>query len=39
MTDIETSSGNVYADMERQDAEEMLVKASLAAKIGEIIKP
>lgn len=38
MTEIEISSGNVYADMEHQDADEMLVKASLAAKIGEIIK-
>jgi predicted XRE-type DNA-binding protein len=38
MTEIETSSGNVYADMERKDADEMLVKASLAAKIAEIIK-
>jgi len=38
MTDIEKSSGNVYADLGLPDAEEMLVKARLAAKIGEIIK-
>jgi predicted XRE-type DNA-binding protein len=38
MSEIETSSGNVYANLERQDADEMLVKASLTAKIGEIIK-
>jgi predicted XRE-type DNA-binding protein len=38
MTEIETSSGNIYADMGCLDAEEMLVKASLATKIGEIIK-
>ena len=38
MTDIEKSSGNVYADLGLPDAEEMLIKARLAAKIGEIIK-
>jgi len=38
MIDIEKSSGNVYADLGIPDAEEMLVKAHLAAKIGEIIK-
>jgi predicted XRE-type DNA-binding protein len=38
MTDYEESSGNVYADLELADAEEMLVKAQLASKIGEIIK-
>jgi len=38
MVDIEKSSGNVYADLGLPDAEEMLVKARLAAKIGEIIK-
>ncbi len=38
MTDIEKSSGNVFADLGLPDAEEMLVKARLAAKIGEIIK-
>jgi len=38
MTEIEKSSGNVYADLGRPNAEEMLIKARLAAKIGEIIK-
>lgn len=38
MAEIEQSSGNVYADLGVPDAEEMLVKARLAAKIGEIIK-
>lgn len=38
MVDIEKSDGNVYADLGLPDAEEMLVKACLAAKIGEIIK-
>jgi len=38
MAKIEKSSGNVYADLGLPDAEEMLVKARLAAKIGEIIK-
>jgi predicted XRE-type DNA-binding protein len=38
MTDYEESSGNVYADLGSADAEEMLVKAQLASKIGEIIK-
>lgn len=38
MIKIEKSSGNVYADLESPDAGEMLVKARLAAKIGEIIK-
>ena len=35
---IEKSSGNVYADLGLADAQEMLVKAKLASKIGEIIK-
>jgi predicted XRE-type DNA-binding protein len=35
---IEKSSGNVYADLGMADAQEMLVKAKLASKIGEIIK-
>lgn len=35
---IEKSSGNVYADLEGADANEMQVKARLATKIGEIIK-
>jgi len=38
MVEIKKSSGNVYADLGLPDAEEMLVKARLAAKIGEIIK-
>jgi len=38
MAKIERSSGNVYADLGLPDAEEMLVKARLATKIGEIIK-
>jgi predicted XRE-type DNA-binding protein len=38
MIDIETGSANVYADLGRADAEEMLVKAQLASKIGEILK-
>jgi len=38
MIDFEQSTGNVYADLGRADAAEMLVKAQLAAKIGEIIK-
>jgi len=36
--EIEKSSGNIYADLGLPDSEEMLVKARLAAKIGEIIK-
>jgi len=35
---IEKGSGNVYADIGMPDAEEMLVKAQLSAKIAEIIK-
>jgi predicted XRE-type DNA-binding protein len=38
MIEIEESSGNVYADLGMADADEMLVKAQLATKIGEIIK-
>ena len=38
MNKIESSSGNVYADLGDNQAEEMLVKARLALKIGEIIK-
>lgn len=38
MTQIEQGSINVYADLGLGDAQEMLVKAQLAAKIGEIIK-
>ena len=38
MTQIEHGSANVYADLGIGEAEEMLVKAQLATKIGEIIK-
>lgn len=38
MIEIEESTGNVYADLDMADAEEMIVKAQLATKIGEIIK-
>lgn len=38
MGGIEPGSGNVYADIGLRDAENMLVKARLAVKIGETIK-
>ncbi len=38
MSKITKGSGNVYADLGLADADEMLVKAQLAAKISEIIK-
>ena len=38
MIEIETGSANVYADLGRVDADEMLVKAQLASKIGDIVK-
>jgi predicted XRE-type DNA-binding protein len=38
MSKIEISSGNVYVDLGDSQADEMLVKARLALKIGEIIK-
>jgi len=38
MIEIEESTGNVYADLGMADANEMIVKAQLATKIGEIIK-
>jgi predicted XRE-type DNA-binding protein len=38
MSKIESSAGNVYADLGDSQAEEMLVKAHLAFKIGELIK-
>lgn len=38
MTEIETGSGNVYADLGYADAETSLVKAQLASKIGDILK-
>ncbi|MCF8160937.1 MAG: helix-turn-helix domain-containing protein [Polaromonas sp.] len=37
-TQVETGSGNVYADLGMADAQEMLVKAKLASKISDIIK-
>ncbi|HYA59201.1 MAG TPA: helix-turn-helix transcriptional regulator [Burkholderiaceae bacterium] len=37
MIEIERSSGNVYADLDIPNAEEMQVKAQLATKIREII--
>ena len=38
MSKIEQGSTNVYADLGWENAEEMLVKAQLTSKIGEIIK-
>ena len=38
MSKIELSAGNVYADLGDSQAEEMLGKAHLAFKIGELIK-
>ncbi len=38
MSKIERGSTNVYADLGMANAEEMLVKAQLATKIGDIIK-
>ena len=38
MIEIEQGSGNVYGDLGSPDASEMLVKAQLVTKIGEIIK-
>ena len=38
MIEIEGSTGNVYADLGMADADEMIVKAQLATKIGEIIR-
>ena len=35
---LEKTSGNVYADLGMTDAQEMLVKAKLASKIGDITK-
>ena len=35
---IKKCIGNVYADLGLADAQEMLVKAKLASKIGEIIQ-
>jgi predicted XRE-type DNA-binding protein len=38
MKNIERGSTNVYSDLGLENADEMLVKAQLATKIGEIIK-
>lgn len=38
MIEIEEGTGNVYADLGIPDADEMIIKAQLATKIGEIIK-
>jgi predicted XRE-type DNA-binding protein len=38
MSKIEHGSTNVYADLGLPDAEEMLVKAQLASKVGDIVK-
>ncbi len=38
VTGIEEGSTNVYADLGRQDADEMLVKAQLASRIADIVK-
>ena len=35
---VEDGSANVYADLGRPDADEMLVKAQLASRIGEVIE-
>ena len=35
---IQKGSANVYADLNRGDAEEMLVKAQLATKISELVQ-
>ena len=37
MEKIKKSSGNVYKDLEVANPEQMLIKATLAAKIGEIL--
>ena len=37
MKQIKHGSTNVYADLGYEDADEMLVKAQLATKIGEIV--
>ncbi len=38
MIGIEAGSANVYADLGRPGADEMLVKAQLASRISEVIK-
>lgn len=37
MAKIEKSSGNVYKDLGLANSEQMFIKATLAAKIGEIL--
>lgn len=37
-TEIHRGSGNVYADLGFPDAEDMLLKAKLVAKISEIVR-
>jgi predicted XRE-type DNA-binding protein len=36
--EVQMGTGNVYADLGYGDADEMLIKAQLVTKIGEIIK-
>ena len=36
--DYEASSGNVYADLDFADAEEMLAKARIVSQIGRVIQ-
>ncbi len=38
VTQIEEGGANVYAELGRPDAEEMLVKAQLASRIADVIK-
>lgn len=38
MSEIEKSSGNVYADLQTAEADAMYIKACLASKIGDIIR-
>lgn len=38
MSSIQRGSNNVYADLGMPDAEEMLIKAQLATKIGDIVR-
>ena len=38
MIEIVEGSGNIYADLDIPNADEMLIKAQLATKIAEIIK-
>lgn len=38
MSEIETSNGNVYVDLNSDNADEMLIKAQLALTISEILQ-